>query len=118
MKRDKNYRIGVRKKKIKQRSRKIKNSRIGIENGHIITPDNKHEEKIKSAINCIKPGLLAKGDYGAITKGVSVKTKTKKGHSSYRHKGGYGKSLNYSKHDKNQINNMDQELEDFYYDNL
>ena len=35
--------------------------------------------------------------------GNPIKTNTRKGHSSYRHKGGYGPANNYSAHDKRQI---------------
>lgn len=35
--------------------------------------------------------------------GCALKTKTRKGHASYRHKGAYGPAKRYSRHDKRQI---------------
>ena len=40
--------------------------------------------------------------------GVSRKTKAKHSHSTYRHKGAYGKAIQYKPHDQRQI---DQELD-------
>lgn len=35
--------------------------------------------------------------------GKAIKTNTRKGHASYRHKGAYGSANNYSAHDQKQI---------------
>lgn len=51
-----------------------------------------------------KSGVLAKGHNGLLGRGgTAVKTNTRKGHASYRHKGAYGPADNYSKHDKQQV---------------
>ena len=93
----------MRIRKIKQRKQKIKDVRRfydgKYENGYI------HGRKIQSAVFGEKEGLLSKGYYGAICSGV--KTKTKNACASYRHKGGYGKAVKYSGHDKRQIARME-----------
>ena len=102
MERTRAYRRNARKRKIKQRKQKIKDVRrfydVIYENGYI------HGCKIQSAVFGNKEGLLSKGYYGAITSGV--KSKTKNARASYRHKGGYGKAVVYSRHDKKQIEYM------------
>lgn len=48
-----------------------------------------------------KDGILHKGHSGRLGMGgTAVKTNTRKGHASYRHKGAYGPADNYSRHDK------------------
>lgn len=70
---------------------------------------------IKQNGSCIRPfqplddpnfeqGTLAKGHNGYCGKaGTAVKTNTRKGHASYRHKGAYGPGDNYKRHDKQQV---------------
>lgn len=50
-------------------------------------------------------GKLANGHKVSerLTGGRSVKTNTRKSHSRYRHKGGYGPANKYSPHDKRQL---------------
>lgn len=50
-------------------------------------------------------GKLANGHEvsASLTGGRSVKTNTRKSHSSYRFKGGYGPANKYSPHDKRQL---------------
>ena len=51
-----------------------------------------------------KEGMLHKGHSGRLGMGgTAVKTNTRKGHASYRHKGAYGPVDNYSRHDKQQV---------------
>lgn len=101
--RTRDYYIHMRKKKIKERKRKI----------HNLTSYNQIvREKIQDALSGENDGLFSKNHYGAI--GWGIKTKTKKSYASYRHKGGYGSVKRYSRHDKVQINYMDQELKDYY----
>ncbi len=65
-----------------------------------------HFEKLDAAVNGEKPGILAKHDYGMITYGVPKKTKTKNRQATYRHKGGYGKANDYTRHDQRQFDRM------------
>ena len=65
---------------------------------------NRHFAKLDEAIYGEKAGLFAKHDYGSITNGISRKTNVRKKQASYRHKGGYGKSMNYSAHDQRELN--------------
>lgn len=41
--------------------------------------------------------------------GRSQKTRIRHGHASYRHKGDYGKAMEYSPHDLRQVQDMDQQ---------
>lgn len=41
-----------------------------------------------------------------------AKTNTRKSHSNYRHKGGYGPANNYSPRDARQIEDMDEQIKD------
>lgn len=41
-----------------------------------------------------------------------AKTNTRKSHSNYRHKGGYGPATNYSPRDARQIEDMDNQIKD------
>lgn len=58
-----------------------------------------------------KSGYLNKNHYGWLTNGIKTKTKNK--YASYRHKGGYGKAILYSRHDRRQIIRMDQEIHEY-----
>lgn len=99
--RDRSFRIEQRELKIKKRQRMIKS--VAHPSDFVdLMPNNKHNNKIVSALGD-KAGLLDKHDYGAITSGVSVKTNTRKGKASYKHKGAYGSANNYSRHDERQI---------------
>ena len=71
---------------------------------------NKRKEKIKylsylKNAEEIEEGYLKNNNimnkYGSA--GTAIKTNTRKGHASYRHKGAYGKANNYSAHDQRQI---------------
>lgn len=99
--RTKQYRIKQRHLKIKKRQKMIK-SVVHPKDYIELMPNNKHLNKVVRALDEM-PGLLDKHDYGAITSGVSIKTNTRKGRASYRHKGSYGKANNYNKHDKKTI---------------
>ena len=89
-------------KKIKQRKSKILN----------VNP-RMSEEKIKT------PYLANSSEIGAyITYGKSVKTNTRKGHSSYRAKlGAYGVANNYSVRDKNSISKLNEQSEEYFSSN-
>lgn len=41
--------------------------------------------------------------------GRAKKTKTKHGHASYRHKGAYGKAIDYCPHDLRQVEDMNEQ---------
>lgn len=61
-----------------------------------------------------KSGILAKGHNGLLGRGgTAVKTNTRKGHASYRHKGAYGPADNYSKHDKQQVEDGVQQIKEW-----
>lgn len=61
-----------------------------------------------------KSGILAKGHNGWLGRGgTAVKTNTRKGHASYRHKGAYGLADNYSKHDKQQVEDGVQQIKEW-----
>ena len=89
-------------KKIKQRKNKVLNANPWLS-----------EDKIRT------PYLANSGEVGAyITGGTSVKTNTRKGHSSYRAKlGAYGVANNYSVRDKTSINNINEQYEEYFSSN-
>ena len=61
-----------------------------------------------------KSGILAKGHNGLLGRGgTAVKTNTRKGHASYRHKGAYGPADNYSRHDKQQVEDGAQQIKEW-----
>ena len=61
-----------------------------------------------------KSDVLAKGHNGLLGRGgTAVKTNTRKGHASYRHKGAYGPADNYSKHDKQQVEDGSQQIKEW-----
>lgn len=86
-------------KKIKQRKNKVLNANPWLS-----------EDKIRT------PYLANSGEVGAyITGGTSVKTNTRKGHSSYRAKlGAYGVANNYSVRDKTSINSINEQYEEYF----
>lgn len=43
--------------------------------------------------------------------GTAIKTNTRKGHASHRHKGAYGKADNYNRHDQRQIDQCRQGID-------
>ena len=47
-----------------------------------------------------------------MSRGKSVKTNTRMGHSNYRSKGGYGSATNYSPRDAKQVEAMDEQVRD------
>lgn len=60
------------------------------------------------------PGKIHKGHYGYLgSGGTNVKTNTRKGHASYRHKGAYGKADNYKRHDYQQVERMNIEEDEY-----
>ena len=109
MGRTRSYRIRVIKRKIKKRQDTIKSlSCYALK----YSCDCRHCQRLRDAISGERSGYLANGYYGYI--GGTTKTKTKNAYASYRHKGGYGKAILYSRHDKVQIVYMDQELKEYY----
>ena len=61
-----------------------------------------------------KEGMLHKGHSGRLGMGgTAVKTNTRKGHASYRHKGAYGPADNYSRHDKQQVEDGAQQIKEW-----
>lgn len=89
-------------KKIKQRKNKVLNANPQLS-----------EDKIRT------PYLANSGEVGAyITGGTSVKTNTRKGHSSYRAKlGAYGVANNYSVRDQTSINSINEQYEEYFSSN-
>ena len=65
-----------------------------------------------------KEGTLHKGHNGHLGMGgKAVKTNTRKGHSTYRHKGAYGPADNYSRHDKQQVEDGAQQIKEWENEN-
>lgn len=111
--RTKEFRIEKRKVKIKARQK------LAIQiahHGNTVLPQNKHREKVDAAVSGVKPGLFAKRDYGAVTYGKPVKTKTRKRKASYRHSGGYGAAKCYSAHDQRELDRHSGEMEEMERD--
>ena len=101
--RTKEFRIAKRKKKIKERQKLV----VQIaRHGNVALPQNKHREKVDAA----------KHDYGAVTCGKPVKTKTRKRKASYRHSGGYGPAKRYSAHDQRELDRHSGEMEEMERD--
>ena len=98
--RTKEFRIEKRKVKIKARQKLA--AQIA-HHGNTVLPQNKQREKVDAAVSGVKPGLFAKHDYGVVTYGKQVKTKTRKRKASYRHPGGYGAAKCYSAHDQREM---------------
>lgn len=111
--RTKEFRIAKRKKKIKERQKLV----VQIaRHGNVALQQNKHREKVDAAVSGVKPGLFAKHDYGAVTCGKPVKTKTRKRKASYRHSGGYGPAKRYSAHDQRELDRHSGEMEEMERD--
>lgn len=111
--RTKEFRIEKRKVKIKARQK------LAVQiarHGNVALPQNKHREKVDAAVSGVKPGLFAKHDYGAVTYGKPVKTKTRKRKASYRHSGGYGPAKRYSAHDQRELDRHSGEMEEMEHD--
>ena len=84
------------------------------------------KRKIKQRSNLLKAfdWLLDKDEfyYGKLSnnnemnaimsQGCSKKTNTRKSHSNYRHKGGYGSATNYSSRDAKQVADIDAQIKD------
>ena len=47
-----------------------------------------------------------------MSRGTSTKTNTRKGHSNYRRKGGFGSANNYAPKDARQLDDMYHQLND------
>ena len=72
--------------------------------------------------NCLKPlddFLPPDGYFSNIDEinkwmgaGRKKKTKTKDGHASYRHNGSYGEAIDYSPHDKRQVDDFEEQLKE------
>lgn len=105
----------TREFRIEKRSVKIKGrQKMAVRvahRGNIALPQNKHNEKLDAAISGEKAGVFAKHDYGAVTYGKPVKTKTRKRKASYRHSGGYGAAKNYSAHDRRELDQHSFQME-------
>ena len=71
---------------------------------------------VHAAVSGVKSGLFAKHDYGAVTCGKPVKTKTRKRKASYRHSGGYGAAKCYSAHDQRELDRHSGEMEEMERD--
>lgn len=88
----------------------------------------RRKRKIKQRINLatainqffgIKPDLGEPGYFSNNNEmnkwgsaGRRKKTKIKNGHASYRHKGDYGKAIEYSPHDLRQVQDMEQQIKE------
>lgn len=111
--RTREFRIAKRKMKIKERQKLA----VQIAHyGNAVLPQNKHLEKLDAAVSGAKPGLFAKHDYGVVTYGKPVKTKTRKRKASYRHSGGYGPAKCYSAHDQRELDQHSGEMEEMGHD--
>lgn len=111
--RTKEFRIEKRKVKIRARQK------LAIQiahHGNTVLPQNKHREKVDAAVSGVKPGLFTKHDYGVVTYGKPVKTKTRKRKASYRHSGGYGAAKCYSAHDQRELDRHSGEMEEMEHD--
>ena len=111
--RAKEFRIEKRKVKIEERQR------LAVQiahHGNAVLPQDKHRERVDTAVSGAKPGLFAKHDYGVVTCGKPVKTKTRKRKASYRHSGGYGPAKCYSAHDQRELDRHSGEMEEMEYD--
>jgi len=107
--RTKEFRIEKRKVKIKARQKLAVQI---VRHGNVALPQNKHREKVNAAVS----GVIAKHDYGAVTCGKPVKTKTRKRKASYRHSGGYGAAKCYSAHDQRELDRHSGEMEEMERD--
>lgn len=95
-----------------ERRRRTKNKQIQREqmiddfglNGGLLY--ERHQEKIKNSSGYMRDGNVSH----YVQVGRNPKTKTKDAYASYGHKGGYGKATNYSKHDQNQLNDMNDQI--------
>ena len=47
-----------------------------------------------------------------MSRGTSTKTNTRKSHSNYRHKGGFGPANNYAPKDTRQLNDMNDQMKE------
>ena len=84
----------------------------------------RRKEIIRQNGSCIRPfeplndpnfkeGILAKGHNGYCgNAGRAVKTNRCKGHATYRHKGAYGPANNYSRHDRQQVEDGAQQIKE------
>lgn len=104
------FRRGMRQKKINRRMQKIKDLRHFYDER--FEQSSCHGRKIYSAVFGKKSGLLSKGYYGALR--IPIKTKTKNTYASRGHRGGYGKAVCYSRHDKAQIFSMEQAMREYW----
>lgn len=95
MNRDRAYYRKQRKKVIKKRLRLYKS-----------------KESFRS-IQDIVQGKLSRGNSGYLSLGKNKKTNSKKGHASYRHKGAYGKNMQYKKHDQTQLDDMKIQIDEY-----
>lgn len=108
--RSRGFRRRMRHRKINKRKQRIKDLRRFYDDRFELS--SCHGRKIYSAVFGKKSGLLSKGYYGALKS--PVKTKTKRAYASRGHKGGYGKAVCYSRHDKIQIFSMSQAMKDHW----
>lgn len=102
--RSRDYNRKQKYKKIRQRLKKIKDL-YGVIGCYT---------RIKENIEEFEPGKLAKSHCGYLgSGGCNQKTKIKNGHCPYRCKGSYGKAIQYNKHDKQQVQDMNQQIKDY-----
>ena len=85
-----------------------------------------HKRKIKQRSNLLKAfdwwldkdefyyGKLSNNNEmnAIMSQGRSKKTNTRKSHSNYRHKGGYGSATTYSPRDAKQVADIDAQIKD------
>ena len=102
MSRPKEYRIIMRKNKIKRRKNKILQS---LHFNYFI------KDKWDEIIHKDQPGYLNKCHYGYL--GGGIKTKSKNMYTAKHHKGVHGKAILYSRHDKAQLAHINDEIEDY-----
>ena len=108
MDRGRGYTHKVRRNKIKRRRQMI----WRLWSPHYIYSSLK-KSKFHDAVYGRRGGLLAKDDYGYIRGQLPVKTNSRKGHASYRHKGAYGRADNYRRSDQIQVDDMRQQINEF-----
>ena len=105
------FRRDMRNRKVKKRKRKIHEKMDNFFDTDLALSFH-YGKKIHNALYEGMDGYFNKGYYGVI--GNGRKTKTKNAYASHRHKGGYGKAILYSRHDKSQIEHMEIALKDYY----
>lgn len=104
---DKQYKRKQKYRKIEQRVQLIKDTA-----GTLCLPTK--SESLKHLLDENNRGKLAKSHCGYLgDSGQAQKTKIKNSHCPYRCKGSYGKTIQYKRHDKRQVQDMEQQINEY-----